>query len=266
MKPKRKQRVKKQDREKDGQSSFNTGGANLSVSVPIYSNQMRPFNYAPPVFSRAVEPVKAVPSAPSIPVPVEPPPVSSDGRPTPSRLSELTSYRVPVDRTPFVGAVDAGFIPSEAPTLTRPIFETMTNTELIKEMKRYESAGSETSRAGEKASNIENILSLRMQDNPSAPSAASGGSVQQAIARANEPEPLMVGGAAESRPIESQGGGGRTYKTTAEQRLKARERYAKRRDEELARKAQMGEILQGKAAMMRARRGNVESGGYSSNQ
>lgn len=270
MKPKRKQRVKKQDREKDGQSSFNTGGANLSVSVPIYSNQMRPFNYAPPVFSKAEEPVKAVPSAPSIPVPVEPTPVASDGRPTPSRLSELTSYRVPVDRTPFVGAVDAGFIPSEAPTLTRPIFETMTGVELQRELKRYESAGSETSRAGEKASKIENILSLRMQDNPNAPSSSSGGSVQQAIARANEPEPLMVGGAVESRlaesqPAESQGGGGRTYKTTAEQRLKARERYAKRRDEELARRAQMGEILQGKAAMIRARRDKGESG-YSSNQ
>lgn len=264
MKPKRKQRVKKQDREKDGQSSFNTGGTNLSVSVPIYSQQMRPFNYAPPVFSRVGEPVKAVPSAPSIHVPVEPPPVSSDGRPTPSRLSELTSYRVPVDRTPFSGAINAGFIPSEAPSLTRPIFETMTETELLKELKRYESAGSETSRAGEKASKIEDILSLRMQDIPNAPSSASGGSVQQAIARANEPEPVMVGGAVESRPAESQGGG-RTYKTTAEQRAKARERYAKRRDEELARKAQMGEILQGKAAMIRARRGNVESG-YSSNQ
>jgi hypothetical protein len=265
-KAKRKPRAKKIDKEKDGMSSFNTGS--IPVAVPIFSQQMRPFNYTPPVFSKAEEPVKAVPSAPSIPVPVEPPPVASDMRPTPRRLSELTSYKVPVDRTPFVGAISAGFIPSEAPALSRPAFETMTGVELQRELKRYESAGSETSRASEKASKIENILSLRMQDIPNAPSAPSGGSVQQAIAKANEPEPVIVGGAIESQPS---GGGGRTYKTTPEQREKARARYAKKRDEELARKIQMSELQQKAESVMTSRRvkfikGSSSESGYKSNQ
>lgn len=250
-KPKRKPRAKKQDREKDGQSSFNYGGGGISISVPSYSQQMRPFSYSPPVFSRASEPVKAVPS---VPVPAEELPVASDGRPPPRKISELTSYRVPRDMTPFSGAISAGFISSEAPALTRGIYEPMTEEDIIqrdmrrfekmneeelqREMRRYESAGSETSRATQKMMELGDvIISKTMQDIGNAPSAASGGSIQEAIEKglASSPTPVQS-------PQTSIGGGGRVYKTTPEQRAKARERYAKRRDQTLAMESQLGEF------------------------
>jgi len=222
---------------------------------------MRPFNYSPPVFSRASEPVRAVPSAPSVPVPAEELPVASDGRPPPRRISELTSYSVPRDMTPFSGAISAGFISSEAPALTRGIYEPMTEEdisqrdmrrfekmnedELRREMRRYESAGSDTSRATQKMLELGNvIISKTMQDIPNAPAGASGGSIQEAIEEAIEkglassPTPAPV-----QPPQPSiEGGGGRVYKTTPAQRAKARERYAKRRDQTLAMESQLGEF------------------------
>ena len=296
-KKKRKPRARKpQEKEKEGMSSFSTGGPNISIAVPTYTNPLRPFGYTPPVFAR--EPVaKAVAStstpSETIPVPVAPPAVSSIGGATPREISGLTSYRTPIDKTPFSGAVGAGFIPSEAPILVESESEGMKmrlkmadealkeiyilnkeirearkvlpfedrygrrtpDKELLQEMRRYESAGSETSRASAKVVYFGDMLAERSGFIPSKASQKSGGSVQDAIASSRafavaEPE-------SEPQSQPTTGGGGRVYKTTAEQRAKARARYAKNRDKNKAMQAQFDEINLGLEKM---------ASGYDSNQ
>jgi hypothetical protein len=209
----------------------------------------------------------------------------------PRKISELTSYKTPIDKTPFSGAVGAGFIASEAPVLVESESEGMKmrlkmadealkeidilnkeirearkvlpfedrygrrtpDKELLQEMRRYESAGSETSRASAKVVYFGDMLAERSGFIPSKASQKSGGSVQDAIASSRayaiaEPE---------SGPKPELKKNGEEYKTTAEQREKARARYARNRDKNKAMQAQFDEINLGLEKM---------ASGYDSNQ
>ena len=103
------------------------------------------------------------------------------------------SVNVPVDNTPFSGQVPASFIPSEAPTIPQDDqFETIRGL-----VNAYEELNNEYSM-------------MRTDYNKLQNSQSSGGSIQDAISAASEPEPIAAEPVSEVRPVMAEGaiGGG----------------------------------------------------------